>query len=151
MNTIHNALAKAAAIVVLASFAGSVAAAGNQTINVSATVQKVCKFVPGAALAMTFAAIDPSTTGDKTASVDVPFKCTNGTADTTITRTSGGTSLVNGGDSMTYAITIGAIPNGAGFAAAATNVTVTGTIADTQYRDAKALTYTDTVVLTINN
>ena len=40
---------------------------------------------------------------------------------------------------------------GAGFAAAATTVTVTGTIAETQYRDAKALTYTDTVVLTINN
>lgn len=151
MNTIHTALAKAAAIAVLASFAGSAAAAGTQQLDVSATVLKVCKFIPGANMPMVFADIDPSVAGGVSKWVDVPFKCTNGTADTTVTVTSGGAALSNGADSMAYSVAVGAIPAGAGFGAAATLVRVTGTIPAASYQDAKALTYSDTVILTINN
>lgn len=149
MNTIHTALAKVAAIAVLASFSGMAAAGGTQTVNASATVLKVCTFTAGAALALTFADIDPSGTGDKTKTLDVPYKCTKGSTPTSITVTAGGTELKNGGESMPYSIGLSAASPGNGFNGAAVNVVVTGTIPDTSYRDAKALTYIDTVTLTI--
>jgi spore coat protein U-like protein len=68
-----------------------------------------------------------------------------------VTVTSGGAALSNGADSMAYSVAVGAIPAGAGFGAAATLVRVTGTIPAASYQDAKALTYSDTVILTINN
>jgi hypothetical protein len=144
-------IAKAVAALILSSIAGLAAAAGTQQIDVSATVSTVCKFTTGSAIAMTFAAIDPSSAGPATKAVDVPFQCTKGTSDTTVTVTAGGSSLVNGSDTMAYSVSVGAIPSGAGFAAAATKVTVTGSIPATSYADAKALTYTDTVTLTINH
>lgn len=147
----HHRIPQALSTLILASFAGLAAAGGTQDINVSATVSTVCKFTTGAAIAMTFAAIDPSVAGGVTKSVDVPFQCTKGTADTTVTVTGGGATLANGGDSMAYSIAVGAIPGGDGFASAPTKVSVTGTIPDTSYQDAKALTYTDTVTLTINH
>jgi hypothetical protein len=146
-------IAKAAAALILTSIAGLATAAGTQQIDVSATVNTVCKFTTGSALSLTFNAIDPSAAGPATKSVDVPFQCTKGTADTSVTVTGGGSSLVNGSDSMAYSMTVGAIPTGTGFSgsAAATKVTVTGSIPATSYADAKALTYTDTVTLTINH
>lgn len=147
----HHRISQALAALILSSFAGMAAAAGTQQIDVSATVLTVCTFSPGTALSMTFADIDPSGTGNAVQTVNVPFKCTKGTADAAVTVTTGGTSLKNGADSMAYSISVGALPSGAGFASAATNVVVTGTIPDTSYRDAKALTYTDTVTLTINH
>jgi hypothetical protein len=147
----HSRIAKAVAALILVSAAGMAAAGGTQQINVSATVNTVCKFTTGAAIAMTFAAIDPSTAGPATQSVNVPFQCTKGTADTTVTLTSGGTTLTNGTDTMAYSISVGAVPAGAGFGAAATTVAVSGSIPATSYQNAKALTYTDTVVLTINH
>jgi hypothetical protein len=147
----HTRIAKATAALILCSIAGIASAGGTQTINVSATVNPVCKFTTGAAIAMTFAAIDPSTAGPATQSVNVPFQCTMGTADTTVTLTSGGTTLTNGANTMAYTLSIGAIPTGNGFGNAATTVAVSGSIPATSYQNAKALTYTDTVVLTINH
>ena len=146
-----NRLAKTLLACMLVTVGGFAAAGGTQAINASATVNKVCKFTTGAAIAMTFANIDPSLSADAVKTATVPFKCTKGTTDTTITVTSGGSSLVNGTDSMAYTTTVSAPPTGAGFASAATEVTVTGTIAATAYQDAPALTYTDTITLTINN
>jgi hypothetical protein len=146
-------IAKAVAALILSSIAGLAAASGTQQIDVSATVSTVCKFTTGSAIAMTFAAIDPSSAGPATKAVDVPFQCTKGTSDTSVTVTAGGSSLVNGSDTMAYSVTVGTIPSGTGFSgsAAATKVTVTGSIPATSYADAKALTYTDTVTLTINH
>lgn len=144
-------IAKTVAALILVSMAGVASAGGTQQINVSAAVSTVCKFTTGAAIAMTFASIDPSSAGPATQSVNVPFQCTKGTADTTITVTSGGTTLTNGPDTMAYTMSVGAIPVGAGFGAGATNVSVTGSILAAAYQNAKALTYTDTVVLTINH
>ena len=146
-----NRIAKIAAAALLTFAAGMATAAGTQDINVSATVNAVCKFTTGAAIAMTFAAIDPSVAGGVTKAVSVPFKCTKGTADATVTVTGGGATLPDGTNSMAYSVAVGAVPAGAGFAAGATNVTVTGTIPDTSYQGAPASTYTDTVQLTINH
>lgn len=146
-----NRIAKTFLASILVTAAGFAAAGGTQAINASATVNKVCKFTTGAAIAMTFANIDPSLSADAVKTATVPFKCTKGTADTTITVTGGGSSLVNGGNSMAYTTTVSAPPTGAGFASAATEVTVTGTITAAAYQDAPALTYTDTITLTINN
>jgi hypothetical protein len=144
-------IAKAAAALILVSAAGMAAAGGTQQINVSAAVSTVCKFTTGSAIAMTFAAIDPSSAGPATQSVNVPFQCTKGTADTTVTLTSGGTTLTSGANTMAYTLSVGTVPAGAGFGAAATNVAVSGSIPATSYQNAPALTYTDTVVLTINH
>lgn len=146
-----NRAAKALLASILVTAAGFAAAGGTQDINASATVNKVCKFTTGAAIAMTFPNIDPSLTADVVKTATVPFQCTKGTTDTTITVTSGGSSLVNGTDSMAYTTTVSAPPTGAGFAAAATEVTVTGTIVAAAYQNAPALTYLDTITLTINN
>ena len=146
-----NRTAKTFLASILVTAAGFAAAGGTQTINASATVNKVCKFTTGAAIAMTFANIDPSLSADAMKTATVPFKCTKGTTDTTITVTTGGSSLVNGANSMAYTTSVSAPPTGAGFASAATEVTVTGTITAAAYQDAPALTYTDTITLTINN
>lgn len=152
MRNVYTAIAKAAALVAIVSASSFAAAAGTQNINVSATVNTVCKFTTGADIAMTFTAIDPSTTGDKTKTVNVPFQCTKGTADTTmVVSGAGSTTLTSGSDTMTYSIAVGTIPAGNGFGNAATNAPVTGTIPDTSYQNAPAGTYTGTAVLTINH
>lgn len=149
----RNHIAKAVAALILTSFAGIAAAGGTQDINVSATVTTVCKFTTGAAIAMTFADIDPSGTGDKTQTVSVPYKCTKGTADGAVVLSGATTTLTKaGGATMTYSLdAIGALGSGNGFAAAATTFDVTGRITQANYADAEAGTYLGTVTLTINH
>lgn len=148
MNTIHTALAKAAAIVVLASVAGVAAAAGpDQTIAVTATVNPVCKFTIGA-LTMTFT-IDPSSAADATADTTVTYKCTNGVTPV-LTPTVGGL-LTSGGNTMAYTVAVqGAVAAGTGFSNPVT-ATIRGTILQTTFVDKPAGAYTDTVTVSINN
>lgn len=133
------------------SASGVVQAADTQQIDVKATVKQVCQFSAAGAIALAFT-ISPELTGNQSGSVDVPFKCTNGVTPTVAT-TSGGTTLTGTGTTpptMAYTFSIGTVPSGAGFAAADTTFKVTATVADTEYRDAPAGDYTDTVMLSIN-
>ncbi|MBA3773519.1 MAG: hypothetical protein H0X13_13830 [Ramlibacter sp.] len=149
MKTNRNVL-KAVAAAVLACSAGFASAGtATQAVNVSATVSGVCKFTTGAAISLTFAAIDPSTTGNKTQTASLPFQCNTGMTTATAAVTTGGTTLTSGANTMAYALTLGAVPTGAGFAAAATNIVATGTIAQTAYQPAAAGTYTDAAVVTL--
>lgn len=146
-------IAKAAAALILASMAGLAAAGGTQQINVTATVSTVCKFTTGAAIAMDFGAIDPSGSADVIKTISVPYQCTKGTADAAVASYTGGTSLSDGTNSMSYSLDpITSSGPGAGFAAAATTFSVTGRITAAQYQNAVASAgYKDTVVLTINH
>lgn len=144
--TVLNAIA-AAALACSAGFAS--AGTATQGVNVSATVQGVCKFTTGSAIALTFAAIDPSTTGNKTQTANLPFQCNTGMTTATAAVTTGGTTLTGTAGTMAYSLTVGAVPTGAGFAAAATNIVATGTIAQTAYQPAPAGTYTDAAVVTL--
>lgn len=138
----------AATLALLAGFAS--AGTATQGVNVSATVSGVCKFTTGAAVSLTFAAIDPSTTGNKTQTANLPFQCTSGMTTATAAVTTGGTTLTASGvGTMAYSLTLSAVPTGAGFAAAATNIVATGTIAAADYQPAAAGTYTDAAVVTL--
>jgi hypothetical protein len=140
--------AAAAALTLIASAAS--AGTTTQAVNVSAAVSGVCKFTTGTAIALTFTAIDPSTTGNKTQTANLPIQCTTGMTTATAAVTTGGTTLTaTGGATMAYSLTLGAVPTGAGFAAAATNIVATGTIAQTAYQPAAAGTYTDAAVVTV--
>lgn len=150
----------AGAFLALASTVTFGQAAGTGTIAVSAQVQGVCRFT--ATPAMTFAAIDPSTTGNKTATSAVKYRCTKGTAGwTNFTVGGDGSSPYSGSllgatapaDTMAYTIAWGAIAafTGAGFGASAAEntITLTGTIADTAYSVVKADTYSENVAISI--
>lgn len=152
MKTNRNAI-KALAVATLALTGGVAGATGTQTLNVSATVNTICRFTTGAAISVTFPAIDPSGTAAATAPISVPYKCTKGTAAPGVTVTFGGTSMTGGTTATTLAYSIGAFTTAAGngFAAAAQNATATATIAAAAYQAAEADTYTDTVTLEIDN
>jgi spore coat protein U-like protein len=135
-------------------------AAGTGSITVSATVQGVCRFT--STPNMTFAAIDPSTTGDKTATSTIKWRCTKGltgwtnfsvNGDNTSPYNSVLTGALASPDTMAYKIEWGAVPAlaGAGFGgtAAEASLVLTGTIADTAYSVVKADTYTESVPISI--
>lgn len=156
MNTIHTALAKAAAIAVLASVAGAAAAAplsNSQTLAVSATVQGVCKFV-AASTPMAFGSLDPSDTADATLTVDVSYRCTKDTVGAGLSFT-GGTSrtMADGLKTLAYTLAIDTDANGTGtgFGAsgAALTAKVKGTIAAAALNGAAAGSYAENVTMTI--
>lgn len=156
MNTIHTALAKAAAITVLASVAGSAAAAplsNSQTLAVSATVLGVCKFV-AASTPMAFGNLDPSDSADATLTVDVSYRCTKDTVGTGLSFTGGvNRTMLDGGKSLAYTLSIDtdATGTGTGFGAsgAALTAKVKGTIAAAALNGAAAGTYSENVTMTI--
>jgi hypothetical protein len=150
MNTNRNLLTAVAAAILVCSASFVHAGTATQNVTVSATVSGVCTFTTGAAVALTFAAIDPSTTGSKTQTANLPFKCTAGMTTATAAVTTGGSTLTaSPGVTMAYSLTLSAVPTGAGFAAAATNIVATGTIAQAAYQPAAAGTYTDAAVVTL--
>jgi len=136
-------------------FAGSASASDTATLAVSATVQGVCHFTT-ANFSMSFADINPHDTGAKQKPTAISYKCTNGTASSSITFDGGATgtsvNLANGSDNLPVSLawtTPGT--NGSGFGSGSTPVSfdVTGTIAEADYANAKAGAYTKNVTIAI--
>jgi hypothetical protein len=150
MKTNRNVL-KAVAAALLTLSGGLAGATGTQDLTVTATISTICRFTTGAAIAIPFGTIDPSSTGAKTAAISVPYKCTKGTTAPGIQITAGGTSMAGASTTLAYSIGSFTTAAGAGFAAAAANATATATITQAAYSAAEADTYTDTVTLTIDN
>ncbi len=143
------------------AIAGATAqAAGSTSMGVSATVlsKSNCKF-PTGTIALNFGTIDPSGSSNALSSAATTFVC-NGTAATaTFLITQDGGINNSGGNRMQHASspgtflpytlsltpTSGTVPKGA-----TQSLTINGTIAATDYQQAIAGNYTDTVTLTIS-
>ena len=137
------------------------AASTTHTIAVSATVSGNCKFNTAGPTALTIATgagvIDPSAAGPASGSVGVAFRCTSGTtsaiaADDGLNASGPGARQVKfGANVMPYALTLtNAAQVGSGFGAGQDKtVTVGASIVATDYQNAPAGAYTDTVTLTI--
>jgi len=148
-----NHLKALAAALVLISYAGFAAASGTATVQVKATVSKVCKFSTTTMTAIDLGTIDPSTVAaDVTGTTNVTYNCSKGTTPG-VTVTSGGTSLTDGTNSIAYAFTLGTPEAGTGFSSSGSaKVIGTATILKAAAQDAAAsTTYADTVTLTIDN
>jgi hypothetical protein len=143
----------AAMVFVIVMVSGAYAAAQeSNVVTVNATILEKCSFSTGTST-ITFAEIDPSDTGEKTATTSgLTYKCTNGSTPASLTNLSGDHTLASAGtpaDTMVYTLTNSTLLVGAGFAAAGTPITITAHIQDTVYQVAKAhADYTGTVTLT---
>lgn len=139
------------------------AASTTHTITVSASVTGNCKFNTAGPTTLTIAnsgaAIDPSITGTATGSANVTFRCTTGTTSTIVANDgqnspSAGVRRVklDATNLMTYSLSlVNAAQVGSGHGAAGDKtVQVNASIADTEYQNAMAGSYTDSVVLTIS-
>ena len=140
------------AAVAFASISGF-AYADTQTVTVTASIAGVCKFTAAIAT-VAFGAIDPSTTGTKTQGLGFAYRCTKGT---TATLSLGAITAMTSATTPTDTIpfTVGALPAGAigtgfGTTSTATNVNVPVTIAQADYQNAKADSYSGSVVVSIN-
>jgi spore coat protein U-like protein len=140
--------------VALMSPAVGMAASTTHTLNVSASVNGVCRFDVAGPTALAFGAIDPTSASAATATANVTFKCTNGTT-SAITKAgandSGGHRLKNGTNFLPYtAAMTGDAQAGTGFAVGQEKtVTIDGSIAPADFQNAPAGAYTDTLTLTI--
>jgi len=134
--------------------AGVAHATDTNTLAVSATVLNACGFeFPGATHNLAFGNLDPTSTADATATVNIKYWCTVGTAASILPdgglHNSGGPRLSNGTNFIPYALTLtGNTGTGAGKMSMLT-MTATGTIANSNYVNAPVGSYTDTVVLTL--
>ena len=141
---------KAIAAAVLLSTAGFAAAAGSQDVTVQASVKSVCvlNFLNNGAVVVDFSEIDPSTTGEKTQPIAVPYRCTKNAAAPTITV--GGATAMTGpvGGSIAFTMDAFSTAAGAGFSADA-SATSTVRIPTANYVDQPAGNYSATAVLTI--
>jgi len=131
------------------------AASTTHTLDVSASVNGVCRFDGPGPTALAFGAIDPTSTSAVTATADVNFKCTSGTT-SSISKAgandSGGHRLKDAGTNyIPYTATMtGDAQAGTGFAAGQEKmVTIDGSIAPADFQNAVAGPYTDTLTLTI--
>lgn len=152
MKNVRTTIAKVVALVVLASASGFVAAAGSTTLAVSGSVTGACKF-SATSTPLAFGTIDQSLTTDKTATADVLYKCTKGTAATGVTATGGLTRSMAGPGTETMGYTLsfsGATQTGTGFGAGQDlTLVVTGTITAAQYQNVAAGAYSENVTLNI--
>ncbi|HWP13575.1 MAG TPA: spore coat protein U domain-containing protein, partial [Ramlibacter sp.] len=153
----HRALLKALPAAILVCASGFAAAADTQNLTVSATVSGVCKF-SSAAQTLSFGTVDPSAAGPIPGSgAAVKYKCTKDTAATGVTAgnglnfSGGSRRMGNGTDFIAYTLTIsGGTQTGTGFGTGQDkDLTVGGSIVATDYQNASAGAYTDTVVLTL--
>jgi spore coat protein U-like protein len=151
------ALAAGSAMIAAPAFAAST----THTLTVTATVLGTCKFNAAGPTTLTIATgagvIDPSTAGPATGTANVTFRCTTGTT-SAITgdnglNFSGGSRRVRNGAAnyMPYAFSmVNAAQLGTGHGAGQDKtVQVNASIIATDYQNATAGAYTDTVVLTI--
>lgn len=151
MNRLKFARIAAAALAVAAS---STAFADSQNLVVTANVAGVCKLntIPG----MTFA-LDPTVGTNQTQTTTVSYKCTKGTAPTSMTvggalAAAGYSGTLTGPSAMPYTIAWTApatAGSGLGSAVTAVNVTLTGSILGTDYVNAAAGAYTETIAVVI--
>lgn len=136
--------------------AGASNAADSQVVTVNATIIGTCKFnsgqTPVVTVANTGANIDPSLAGPATGSVNVLYKCTNGTtpvfsgpATATVTCTTPATCTTT---TMPPAMTYTTGGAGAGFSTNKTLV-VAGSLTQVQYQDMSAGTYSGTVTVNV--
>ena len=142
---------------VLAGAALSAAAADNQNLNVSASVQGICKF-SSAVQTLSFGSLDPSNPGPITGTgAAVTYKCTKGTAATGVSAgngnnfSGGSRRMSNGTDFIPYTLSLSNdTQTGLGFGPAGNlNLTVSGSVAAADYQNVSAGSYTDIVQLTI--
>ena len=146
----HRDTLKAIAAAALLCAAGFAQASGSADINVSATVQGICKF-QAATTNLAFGNIDPSA-GAASASGSITYKCTNGTSAPTVSFNSGTASrtMANGSDTLAYTLTLGSTVAGTGFGSGQEKtLSLTGGITAAALENAKALTYTETVQINI--
>lgn len=146
----------------LAAITGLDAAASpTHTVAVGAVVitKNKCQFTNGGPTALSFGAIDPSSTANATATATIGFRCTgsspiavyNVTSDDGLHETGAGAPRMrhatSTGEYLKYAINLpqsGAVPRN-------TNqvLTVTGTVLAADFQNALAGAYADSVVLSI--
>lgn len=149
-------IAKIAAAVCLATAAGA-AAADNQSLSVTASVTAICKFNSGQSPVLDFGAIDPSGSGNVTATpASVNYKCTKGTAATIDSSVTGSRTMAGSGtaagDSMTYTLsfTSGGTGTGTGFGAGQDlTLVLGGTITAANYQNKTVGSYAENVTLTV--
>jgi spore coat protein U-like protein len=145
----------AAMMMVLAMVSGAFAAQNTNDVTVTATIAAKCSF-SAANSTIAFGEIDPSDTGDKTASTaGLTYACTAGSSAPTITTGLGAQTLtsVTATTDMNYTLSSTTVlAPGAGFGAAGWKpILFTATIAEAQYQAAEAATdYTDTVTVTFS-
>lgn len=151
------ALAAAAMIASGAAWGG-----GSHALSVGARVLSAgnCQFNGAGPSALSFGAIDPSSSSDSTASVDIPYRCNGGSAATVSWSVASDDGLHK---SASNTPRLRHVSNPAQYlryslytpapGASAKNVdltmTVKGTMAAADFQDALAGNYADTVVLTI--
>lgn len=148
------------AALLLVGAASSLAHADNQNLGVSATVTQICKF-SSAATTLGFGNVDPSSAGPISGTLGnaVTYKCTKGVTPSSLTAGNGlnfssGRRMKDAvsGDFIPYTLTVAlpGSPAGTGFGAGQDKtITVTGSIAATDYQNVSAGSYADTVQLTI--
>lgn len=157
----HNRIAQVAAGALLTFAAGVTAAADTQSLSVTANVMGVCKFNSGQSPVLNLANlgtdIDPSSGTNATGSVNVLYRCTNGTTAAVDKAVTGSRSLAGSGtaagETMTYTLsfTSGDTGTGSGFGAAGSPITlvVGGTITPANFEGKKAGPYAETVTLSV--
>lgn len=134
----------------------AMAASSTNTLTVNATVNGTCKF-QSTTSTLAFGAIDPSATSAVTASTTTAYRCTTGTT-ASVSKDNGqnpsaGVPRLSDGSShfMPYTLTLtGGTQVGTGHGAGQDKtLTIDGSIAATDFQNAPAGAYTDTVTLTI--
>ena len=141
---------------------GSALPSGSQAISVGAKVLSAgnCQFNNAGASALSFGAVNPSSSSDATAKVDIPYRCNGGAAATVAWSVSSNDGLnkaepnmprlrnaASPSHYMRYAIETP--PSGASPKNIDLTMTVIGTLAAAEFQNALAGDYTDTIVLTI--
>lgn len=157
MNRLHTSIAKAVALAAIAAASTFASAGDTQNLSVTASVTGLCKF-SSTAQTFTFGTLDPSAAVLTAGSgASVKYKCTKGTAATSVTAGNGLNFLAasrrmsNGTDFIPYSLTVaGGTQTGLGFSAGKDlNLTLTGSVLAADYVDVSAGSYSDTVVLTV--
>lgn len=156
MNRLPTSIAKSIAVLGVATLAG-LAQADTQNLSLTATVSAQCKFT-SAATTMAFGSVDPSLAGPLpgTLAAPVTYKCTKGHTPGTVSAglglyTSNRMKLSSALEYIPYTLTIGAPPAGSGFGSGQDKtLPVTASIAASDYENASAGAYSDTVVLTVS-
>lgn len=154
MKSLKFARIAAVALAAAASSAAFAAAGSTQSLTVNATVSGAC--LMSAIPSMNFT-LDPTVGTNQTATTTVQYKCTNGVTPATFTVGGSGTgsysgSLANGAALMPYTLAWTAPTTaGSGLGSGVTPISVllTGTILGTDYVNAAAGTYTQTISVTV--
>ena len=153
----------AAAILVALALPCSVAASSSHVLSVGAIVVSAgnCRFNTAGPSALSFGAIDPSSSSNATASVNIDYRCTGGGAAPTVVWGVGSNDglykTAANAPRMRHAVNPAAFLNyslntpmsGTSPKNVNQTLTVTGTVAAADFQNAPAGSYSDTVVLTI--